>query len=159
MLLLWKQAQQSSDSSLSLHMTNDELYNELAFYTLSHPDPSFLHQHVVDAYAAQCASEGTRTIQIVFALVGLYLYLEKGFSGRKVQKVHMQLAKRRRNWERPALPASRGAIGIVDVLAAAPGEPRDLLIGEWCLSVWTAWRAERDRIVSLLQNELVIDRP
>jgi hypothetical protein len=34
-------------------MTNDELYNELAFYTLSHPDPAFLHQHVVDAYAAQ----------------------------------------------------------------------------------------------------------
>ncbi|MDT7814573.1 MAG: hypothetical protein QOJ42_4489, partial [Acidobacteriaceae bacterium] len=28
-------------------MTNDELYNELAFYTLSHPDPAFLHQHVV----------------------------------------------------------------------------------------------------------------
>jgi len=38
-------------------MTNDELYNELAHYTLSHPDPSFLHQHVVDAYAAQYADE------------------------------------------------------------------------------------------------------
>ena len=137
-------------------MTNDELYNELAHYTLSHPDPSFLHQHVVDAYAAQYADEGTRTIQIVFALVGLYLYLEKGFSGRMVQKAHMQLAKRRRNWERPALPASRGAIGIVDVLAAAPGEPRDLLIGEWCLSGWTAWSAGRDQVVSLVQNELGI---
>jgi hypothetical protein len=140
-------------------MTNDELYNELAYYTLSHPDSSFLHQHVVDAYAAQCANENTKTIQIVFALVGLYLYLEKGFSGRKVQKAHMQLAKRRRNWERPTLPASRGAIGIVDVLAAAPGEPRDLLIGDWCLSVWNAWRAERDQIVSLVQNELGIGGP
>lgn len=137
-------------------MTNDELYDELAYYTLSHPDPSFLHQHVVDAYAAQCASEDTRTIQIVFGLVGLYLYLEKGFSGRKVQKAHMQLAKRRRNWDRPSLPADRGAIGIVDVLAAAPGEPRDLLIGEWCRSVWNAWKAERDPIVSLVQRELGI---
>ena len=137
-------------------MTNDELYNQLAYYTLSHPDPSFLHQHVVDAYAAQCAGEGTKTIQIVFGLVGLYLYVEKGFSGRKVQKAHMQLAKRRRNWERPALPASRGSIGIVDVLAAAPGEPRDLLIGEWCRSVWHAWITERDRIASLVQNELGI---
>src|SRR5260370_17582646 len=99
-------------------MTHDELYDELAFYTLSHPDPSFPHQHVVDAYAAQYADEGTRTIQIVFALVGLYLYLEKGFSGRAVQKAHMQLAKRRRNWERPALPASRAPIAIVDSFPA-----------------------------------------
>jgi hypothetical protein len=140
-------------------MTNDELYNELAYYTLSHPDSSFLHQHAVDAYAAQYADEGTKTIQIVFGLVGLYLYLEKGFSGRMVQKAHMQLAKRRRNWERPALPASRGAIRIVDVLAAAPGEPRDLVIREWCRSVWDAWRAERDQIVSLVQNELGIGCP
>jgi len=137
-------------------VTGDELYNQLAYYTLSHPAPSFLHQHVVDAYAAQYASENSKTIQIVFALVGLYLYLEKGFSGRMVQKAHMQLAKRRRNWERPALPADRGAIGIVDVLAAAPGEPRDLLIGEWCRSVWNAWRTERDQIVSLVGNELDI---
>jgi hypothetical protein len=138
------------------NVIDDELYNQLAYYTISHPDPSFLHQHVVDAYAAQCACEDSRTIQIVFALVGLYLYLEKGFSGRKVQKAHMQLAKRRRNWERPALPAARGAIGIVDVLAAAPGEPRDRLIGEWCRSVWNAWRTERDPIVSLVEKELGI---
>jgi hypothetical protein len=132
-------------------MTNDELYNELAHYTLSHPDPSFLHQHVIDAFAAQYADKGTRTIQIVFALVGLCLYSEKGFSGRMVQKAHMQLANRRGNWERPALPPSRGAIGIVDVLAAAPGEPRDLLIGEWYLCVWTAWSAGRDQGVYLTE--------
>jgi hypothetical protein len=137
-------------------MTNDELYNQLAYYSLSHPDPSFLHQHVVDAYAAQCANEDSKTIQIVFGLVGLYLYVEKGFSGKKVQQAHMQLAKRRRNWKRPGLPVGRGAIGIVDVLAAPPGEPRDLLIGEWCRSVWSAWRMERDSIVSLVRNELSI---
>ena len=135
---------------------NDDLYNELAFYTLAHPDPAFIHQLVVDAYAAQNADESTKPIAIVFSLIGLYLHLEKGFTGKQVQKAHMQLAKRRRNWERPALPADRGAIGIVDVLAAAPGEPRDLLIGEWCRSVWNAWRTERDPIVSLVQKELGI---
>ena len=31
-------------------MTSDEdLYNELSCYTLSHPDPSFRLQHIVDA--------------------------------------------------------------------------------------------------------------
>jgi hypothetical protein len=49
-------------------VTNDELYNQLAYYTLSHPDSSFLHQHAVDAYAAQCASENSGTIQNRFRL-------------------------------------------------------------------------------------------
>ena len=92
----------------------------------------------------------------MFALVGLYLYLEKGFTGRKVQKAHMQLAKRHKSWERPILPSSRGAIAISDVLDAPTGEQRDLLIREWCMSVWNAWREERDQIVSLVKNELGI---
>jgi Family of unknown function (DUF5946) len=137
-------------------MADEELYNELAYYTLSHPDPSFIHQHVVDAYAAQYASEKTKAIQLVFALVGLYLYVDKGFTGRKVQKAHMQLAKRRKNWERPPLPRTRGAIGIRDVMAAPAGRGRDLLIREWCVSVWNAWSKEREQIVTLVKNELGI---
>lgn len=31
----------------------DDPFHELSFYTLSHPDPSFIHQHSVDAYTAQ----------------------------------------------------------------------------------------------------------
>jgi Family of unknown function (DUF5946) len=88
-------------------MTDEELYHELAYYTLSHPDPSFIHQHVVDAYAAQHASDQTKAIQLVFALVGLYLYLDKGFTGRQVQKAHMQLAKRRKHWESYRFPQTR----------------------------------------------------
>ena len=30
-------------------LKNDDLYNELAFYTLAHPGPNFIHQHAVDA--------------------------------------------------------------------------------------------------------------
>jgi hypothetical protein len=137
-------------------MTDEEFYNELAYYTLSHSDPSFIRQHVVDASAAQYASEKTKTIQLVFALVGLYLYVEKGFSGRQVQKVHMQLAKRRKIWERPPLPRSRGAIAISDVMAAPAGRQRDLLIREWCISVWNTWSKERDKIVTLVKKELDI---
>jgi Family of unknown function (DUF5946) len=137
-------------------MTDEELYNELACYTLSHQDSSFIHQHVVDAYGAQYASETTKTIQIVFALVGLYLHLEKGFTGRNVQKAHMQLAKRRKSWTRPCLPSNRGPIVISDVLAAPAGKQRDLLIHEWCTSVWNTWAMERDRIVTLVKNELGI---
>ncbi len=137
-------------------MTDEELYNELAYYTLSHPDPSFIHQHVVDAYAAQYASEKTKPIQLVFALVGLYLYVDKGFTGRQVQKAHMHLAKRRKNWEQPAFPGGRGSIAISDVMAAPAGRQRDLLIREWCISMWNAWSKERIQIVTLVKNELDI---
>ena len=32
--------------------SEEELFHELSFYTLAHPDPAFIHQHIVDAYAA-----------------------------------------------------------------------------------------------------------
>jgi hypothetical protein len=137
-------------------MTDEELYSELAYYTLSHPDPTFIHQHVVDAYAAQYASEKTKSIQLVFALVGLYLYVDKGFTGRQVQKAHMQLAKRRKKWEQPPFPRCRGTIAIGDVMTAPAGRQRDLLIREWCISVWNAWSEERDQIVTLVKTELGI---
>jgi hypothetical protein len=62
---------------------DDEAYQELAAYTLSHGDPSFLHQHVIDAHGAQCAAAGDPPIQLAFALIGLYLYLERGFTGTR----------------------------------------------------------------------------
>jgi hypothetical protein len=67
----------------------DDLYHELSCYTLAHPDPSFIHQHIVDAYTAQHARETTKPIALVFALIGLYLHVEKNFTGRQVQRFHM----------------------------------------------------------------------
>jgi hypothetical protein len=60
-----------------------DLYHELTVYTLSHQDPSFIHQHAVDAFAAQTAGETTKPITLTFALVGLYLRSERQYSGRQ----------------------------------------------------------------------------
>ena len=133
-----------------------DLYNELAYYTLSHSDPSFIHQHVVDAYTAQSADGFTKPIAITFALVGLYLYLEKDFTGRQVQRMHMQLAKRRREWLKLTPPRERGAISAADVLAQPPGPQRDQ-IRRWCASVWQAWETSQPQIRDLLKTELDID--
>ena len=131
-----------------------DLYHELSYYTLAHPDPSFIHQLMVDAYAAQHADETTKPIAITFALLGLYLHVEKGFTGKQVQNAHMQLAKYRRQWFRPACPQNRGEIVIADVMAAAPGPQRDTKIHEWCASVWITWRANCETIVDLARREL-----
>jgi len=73
-----------------------ELYNELACHTLAHGDPSFIHQYIVDAYAAQHADEKTKPIGLAFALVGLYLHIERHYSGKEVQRAHMKLAKKKK---------------------------------------------------------------
>ena len=136
--------------------TDEDIYHELSYYTLAHQDPSFIHQHIVDAYAAQHANETSKPISVVFALVGLYLYVEKQFTGRQVQKAHVHLAKRRRSWHPPPLPKKRGAIVVSDVLASEPGQRRDDKIHDWCVSVWEAWKENHDQIKDLAKNELGI---
>jgi hypothetical protein len=131
-------------------VTEREAYDEISAYTLSHGSPEFLHQHVVDAFAAQCATAETRAIAVAFALVGLCLQLEHGFTGRQVQRAHMTLAGRSRSWPVFALPADRGAMTALDVFAAAPGEARDAAIRAWCGSVWTAYADQAPAVRALL---------
>ena len=135
-------------------MTPQEQFDELSFYTLAHPSRDFLHQNAVDAFAAQHAGETTKPIRIVFALVGLYLTLEHGYTGREVQRIHMQFAARRKQWPRPQLPIQRGAITVADVLKAAPGPARDAVIQAWCTAVWEPYQQNREPIRSLLEAEL-----
>ena len=134
----------------------DDLYHELSYYTLAHQDPSFIHQHIVDAYTAQHANESTKPIAVVFALIGLYLHVEKNFTGRQVQRFHMRLAKVRRRWVSPPLPKERGAITLRHILEAPGGPSRDALIDRWCTSVWGAWNESHCHIASLAKNELGI---
>jgi hypothetical protein len=130
-----------------------DLFHELAFYTLAHGDPAFIHQHAVDAFAVQTADSTTKPIAVVFGLVGLYLHVEKNFTGRHVQKTHMQLAKRRKAWSMPPLPTDRGSIRIGHILAEAAGPARDAMIHRWCASVWESFQCSRAEIVQLLALE------
>ena len=122
-------------SSMNQGKSELECYHELSYYTLAHPDSSFIHQHIVDAYAAQTADQNTRSITLTFALVGLYLYIDQNCSGKAIQKAHMQLANRRKQWPVFAQPDQRGAVTVADVVAAPPGSERDMMIQKWCASV------------------------
>ena len=131
-----------------------EMFYKLSCYTQTHPDPSFIHQYAVDAFAAQCADGNTKPITISFALIGLYLHLEKGFSGREVQIAHVKLAKHRKEWPKFNLAVSRGYVTVYDVLNAPRGPERDEMIHKWCTSVWEAYSESHKKVAELVQTEL-----
>jgi hypothetical protein len=128
--------------------TTRAAFDEVYVYTMGRP--GFILQHVVDAFAVQTATAGAKPIAVVFGLVGLYLYVEKQFSGREVQKAHVQLGRRKREWPAVSLPDHRGSVTVADVLAAPAGPERDRAIGDWCRSVWQACAANSEAIVALL---------
>ena len=131
-------------------------YHHVCAYTLTLGDPDFIHQHVVDAFAAQTADARTKPVGLTFALVGLYLLVEKQFSGRHVQRVHMALARHKEPWPMFALPHDRGTMTVADVVAAPPGPDRDRAIHAWCASVWAAYGESHGAVARLLERHQII---
>jgi hypothetical protein len=133
------------------------LYQELSVHTLSDRDPTFPHQLAVDAYAAQHAGPDVKPITTAFALIGLYLVCERGFTGRQAQRAHMFLGRRRQEWPRLDPPADRGAITVADVLATGAGG-RNEALRRWATSVWAAWRDQHERIAVLVRERFDDER-
>lgn len=137
-----------------LGKSEEDVFYELSCYTSARADSQFIHQYAVDAFAAQCANETTKPITITFALVGLYLHLERNFTGKEVQRAHMQLARHKKLWPEFKLPEYRGNIRVYDVIATPEGPKRDEAIIKWCASVWDAYKENHYRVVSLVKKEL-----
>lgn len=134
--------------------SEQKIFYELSCYTQAHTDPSFIHQYAVDAFAAQYADENTKPITLAFALIGLYLHLEKNFTGKEVQQAHIKLAKHREKWLTFHLPKYRGEITVFDVIEAPEGLERDSIIKDWCESVWKAYGESHEEVAKLVNNEL-----
>lgn len=134
-----------------------EMFHKLSNYTLSHPDRSFfIHQYIVDAQTAQTADKNTKPIAIVYSLIGLYLAVEKNYTGRQVQLAHMQLSKNKMDLPHVKAPCEKGKIIIADVLNATPGIERDNMIRQWCTSVWYVYKDVRETIVNYCDKYLII---
>lgn len=121
-------------------------FDDLSFWTLARRDAQFVHQYAVDAYAAQHARVSGPTISAAFPLVGLYLAVEKGWSGRQVQRTHQLLATRAKEWPRFLPPADLGTMTVLDVVGCARGPDRGQALLRWCASVWDAWKADHERV-------------
>jgi hypothetical protein len=131
-------------------------YDELCAWTLSLGDADFVHQHVVDAHMLQHATADTKPVGIAFALAGLLLHLEHGFTGREVQRAHMKMGKAGGPWPRFTAPDARGSVTAADVVGATPGPERIAAIDDWCASVWSPWREHRPAVLEMLRARHVL---
>lgn len=128
------------------------LYGEVSAYTLQRGDAEFIHQLAVDAYGAQHAGEQVRPIAVAFALIGLYLAYERGYTGRQVQHMHQLLANRSKNWPPFVPPPHRGMMTVLDVVQTPPGKERDDKLWQWGRSVWDAWSTEHAHVKALMER-------
>jgi hypothetical protein len=125
-------------------------YEEVYVYAMGRP--GFILQHVVDAFGVQTASNDSKPISVVFGLIGLYLRVERHFSGRQVQEVHMKLGRRKREWPRVFVPEARGRLTVADVLATPAGAERDIAIDDWSRCIWAAVSGNRETVIALLRE-------
>jgi hypothetical protein len=140
------------------HTMTFTAYDHLYTYAGSRGRERFTLQNVVDAHHAQTATDQTKPIALIMALVGLYLHVEKGFSGLQVQHAHMHLGRNKHQWPGIVLPQTRGAMTENDLMQVPEGDARDAAISEWCRSVWDAYAENRIAIIDLLQRHHVIER-
>jgi hypothetical protein len=131
-----------------------QLFSDLSCYTVAKQDPSFIHQHAVDAYEAQHAGGKTRNITVVFGLIGLYLALEKGYTGKQVQQAHLQIARVRKNWPRLEPPTRPAFLTVLDVQKIPDSPEKDAMIRRWMSAVWENW-ADRQAWVRETTEEVL----
>lgn len=130
-----------------------EAYDNLRFHTLSRGDADFAHQYVVDCWTLQHADADTKPMAVAFALITLCVHLERGASGRDAQRLHMKLARERREWPRFAIPDDKRAFTVQDVMACAAGKPRDTAIDRWCAYLWSAYSSSHEAVRGLLARQ------
>ena len=131
-----------------------KLFDELSAFTLSLRDDDFIHQLVVDSYAGQHSGPRMKPIGITFALIGLYLSFERGYTGKQVQRAHVLLGKTRRQWPRFYPPKGTGSVTVLDVITNLSHENYRKKITGWGKSVWSLWQPQHDRVDRLVTEYL-----
>jgi Family of unknown function (DUF5946) len=126
--------------------------DELYAYTLAHGSREFIHQYVVDAYAAQHVGADTKPIAMAAALIGLFLFCERGYTGRQVQQAHMKLGNKMKTWPLFEAPAEHSGLTVTKPLSVAPGAERDETIKRWARAVWEMWRERHLEVENLLNQ-------
>jgi hypothetical protein len=147
-------AEQGLDERYNASHACMQLYHQLSAFTLSLTDPKFIHQLAVDAYAAQHSGPNVKPISTTFALIGLYLAFERGYTGNEVQRAHVRLGQNRREWPVFNVPPVQSAVTVRDVLSSDMAQHYEYAIRRWGRSVWDVWALEQRTVQGLVERYL-----
>lgn len=131
-----------------------QVYYQLTAFTLSLADTEFIHQIVVDTYTAQHPGPGMRPITIPFALIGLYLAFERGFTGREVQLAHISLGRKHIRWPEFTPPLVKASVTVLDILPRVSATGYREPIMNWGKAVWETWKPDHKRVGGLVSQYL-----
>lgn len=131
-----------------------EMCDELYAYTLLRDRSEFIHQYAVDAYAAQHIRKDTKPIVLAAALIGLFLFVERGYTGRQVQLEHMKLGNKMKTWQLFEAPKKSATLTVMEALSAPAGPERDDQIKQWARAVWAMWHERHVEVETLYQGLL-----
>jgi hypothetical protein len=145
-----------------------QLYGEVQGFELEHIElVRDYHQLAVDAYTAQHAPREVDgdlpPIGVAYALVGLYLALDRGVPGVEVRAAHQRMGKPDPSWPRLPAPTSTGPVTVFDV--AATGAMVDSAGGHgeavrsWAAAVWQAWASQHAAVAALADRLLGDGQP
>lgn len=134
------------------------LYDELVAFTQNSGDKEFIQQTAFDSYTAQHLAPKMKPIGGAFALIGLYLVFERGYTGKQVQLAHMVLAKTRRQWPAFTLPKGKASLTAADVVIGLTGDNYRQRINTWAKAVWDLLKPGHERVADLINLYLIIVR-
>ena len=135
-------------------MTSFDKYHKLSLYTLGLQDEYFIHKDIVDAFAAQTANEKTKDITLFFSLAGLYLFLEKKYTGKQVQNAHQLMAAKMKVFIKINLPIKRGTVTVDEVLNVPNSLKKNQMIKKWCESLWNAYYNQQNEVIKITEKLL-----
>ena len=124
-----------------------QLYMTVVGHELTHaPQLGGLHQLSVDAYGAQHTGPQVPAMRTAFALIGLHLALDAGWSGNAVRAAHQYLAAQPRDWPHFATPQTRAALTIAHVARSQTPEEHATRVRAWAASVWDSWSTAHEAV-------------
>jgi hypothetical protein len=97
-----------------------------------------------------------KPIRTAFALIGLYLTFECGYTGKEVQRAHMVLGKINRQWPSFNPPIEKSTMTVLDVVQKVTKGNYEEPINAWGKSVWALWSTEHENIGKLVQAYLKV---
>ncbi len=129
-------------------------YGRLTSFIAEHPEElAVWQQTAVDAFTLQHLRDSMPAIKQAFALNGLFMVFELGFTGLQARAAHGHLAETVRTWPTYERRDDVGDMTASDVSISSVDHCADDM-ASWGRTVWDAWGDVHDEVADATDRQL-----